>query len=140
MASQAYFVHYAQMRLRAAAIQLVLAAMGSDVASASVPTRPATAAVAESGHMVHQAPGARALPGRDGRRRSLAYFAHLTDTQIADEASPARHEWLYGLKPMFEGFWRPQEAFILHVIDQVVRAVNRRRISPLPSAGCAFQR
>ncbi|HEX5980353.1 MAG TPA: metallophosphoesterase [Thermoleophilaceae bacterium] len=109
--------------------------MGSDVAAAGVPTRPATAAVAESGHMVHQAPGARALPGRDGRRRSLAYFAHLTDTQIADEASPARHEWLYGLKPMFEGFWRPQEAFILHVIDQVVRAVNRRRISPLPSAG-----
>jgi metallophosphoesterase (TIGR03767 family) len=93
------------------------------------------AALAESGHWVRHAPGAHASSGRHGRRRSLAYFAHLTDTQIADEASPARHERLFGRKPMFAGFWRPQEAFILHVLDRTVRAVNRRRISHIPSAG-----
>jgi metallophosphoesterase (TIGR03767 family) len=97
--------------------------------------RSARAALADSGHWVRHAPGAHASTGRHGRRHSLAYFAHLTDTQIADEASPARHERLYGQKPMFGGFWRPQEAFILQVLDQTVRAVNRQRISPIPSAG-----
>ena len=95
----------------------------------------AAAAFADSAHVVRHAPGAHASTGRHGRRRSLAYFAHLTDTHIADEASPARHERLYGQKPMFGGFWRPQEAFGPHVVDQTVRAVNQQRISPIPSAG-----
>jgi metallophosphoesterase (TIGR03767 family) len=93
------------------------------------------AASVDTGHIVRHAPGAHASSGRHGRRRSLAYFAHLTDTHIADEASPARHERLYGQKPMFGGFWRPQEAFGPHVVDQAVRAVNRQRISHIPSAG-----
>jgi metallophosphoesterase (TIGR03767 family) len=76
-----------------------------------------------------------AASGRHGQGRSLAYFAHLTDPHIADEASPARHERLFRQKPMFGGFWRPQEAFGPHVLDQAVRAVNRRRISSIPSAG-----
>jgi metallophosphoesterase (TIGR03767 family) len=95
----------------------------------------AAAAFADSAHVVRHAPGAHASTGRHGRRWSLAYFAHLTDTHIADEASPARHERLYGQKPMFGGFWRPQEAFGPHVVDQTVRAVNQQRISPIPSAG-----
>jgi metallophosphoesterase (TIGR03767 family) len=90
---------------------------------------------ADSDHLVRHAPGAHASSGRHGRRRSLAYFAHLTDPHIADEASPARHERLYGQKPMFGGFWRPQEAFGPQVLDQAVRAVNRQRISRVPSAG-----
>jgi metallophosphoesterase (TIGR03767 family) len=95
----------------------------------------AAARLADSGHWIRPAPGAEAAAGREGRRSSLAYFAHLTDPQIADEASPARHERLYGRKPMYGGFWRPQEAFILHVLDQAVRSVNRERVSRLSSAG-----
>jgi metallophosphoesterase (TIGR03767 family) len=116
---------------------LAAAAVALDVLPAPAAERkPAlTAAVADPGHVVRHAPGAHASSGRHGRRRSLAYFAHLTDTHIADEASPARHERLYGRKPMFGGFWRPQEAFGPHVVDQTVRAVNRQRISRLPSAG-----
>jgi metallophosphoesterase (TIGR03767 family) len=120
------------------AITLLLAvtATALEVASSTATERKrAAATIAESGHLVRHAPGAHAASGRHGRRRSLAYFAHLTDTHIADEASPARHERLYGRKPMFGGFWRPQEAFGPHVVDQAVRAVNRQRISRLPSAG-----
>jgi metallophosphoesterase (TIGR03767 family) len=85
-------------------------------------------------HLVRSAPRAQASSGRVGERRSLAYFAHLTDLHIADEASPARHERLHRLSRAFGGFWRPQEAFGPHVVDQVVRSVNRQAVSPLGSA------
>lgn len=122
-------------------ITLLLALAGAALpvaaARAAQPNRaapPAGGAPADSGHLVRQAPGAQASPGRQGRRHSLAFFAHLSDTQIADEASPARHEQLYGRHPMYSGFWRPQEAFVLHAVDQTVRAVNRNLTSRLPSA------
>ncbi len=86
-------------------------------------------------HVVRRAPRVRALPGRSSRRRSLVYLAHLSDFQLADEASPARFEYLSGVKPAFHGFWRPQEAFGPHVIDQAVRAVNAHRTSPVAGAG-----
>src|SRR5687768_11322895 len=72
---------------------------------------PAISEAAATQHLVRAAPGARAAARRSVRRRSLTFFAHLTDTHIADEASPARHEQLYGRRPLFGGFWRPQEAF-----------------------------
>jgi metallophosphoesterase (TIGR03767 family) len=128
------------MKRWAITILLALAGAAPQVATAGAdqPKRAARAAggaLADSGHLVRQAPGAQASPGREGRRHSLAFFAHLSDPQIVDEASPARHEQLYGRHPMFSGFWRPQEAFILHVVDQTVRAVNRNPTSRLPSAG-----
>lgn len=85
-------------------------------------------------HLVRPAPQAQVSSERDARRRSLAYFAHLSDLHVADEASPARHEHLSSLSRAFGGFWRPQEAFGPHVIDQAVRAINRRRESRLASA------
>jgi metallophosphoesterase (TIGR03767 family) len=125
------------MRRYVITVLLVAAPLALDVLSprgAEAKQAP-TASLAETRHAVRHAPGAHASSGRHGRRRSLAYFAHLTDSHIADEASPARHESLYGRKPMFSGFWRPQEAFGPHVVDQTVDAVNRHRISRLPSAG-----
>jgi metallophosphoesterase (TIGR03767 family) len=86
-------------------------------------------------HVVRHSGSAQAHAGRAARRRSLAYFAHLGDFQLADETSPARFEYLSGVKPAFGGFWRPQEAFGPHVVDQAVRAVNAHRVSPVPSAG-----
>jgi metallophosphoesterase (TIGR03767 family) len=123
--------------MRRCAFILLLAAslVALDILSARAAAPGAEPTAATAGHVVRHAPGAHASSERHGRRRSLAYFAHLTDSHIADEGSPARHERLYGQKPMFGGFWRPQEAFGPHVLDQAVRAVNRRRISSIASAG-----
>jgi hypothetical protein len=51
---------------------------------------------------------AEAEKGRRHRRRSLFYFAQLTDFQLADEESPARVEFF---DDGASGSWRPQEAF-----------------------------
>ena len=125
------------MRRYATTILLAAAILALDIPSTLAAEREQAhaAGLAESGHLVRHAPGAHASSARHRHRRSLAYFAQLTDTHIADEASPARHESLYGWKPMFGGFWRPQEAFGPHVVDQAVRSVNRERISEIPSAG-----
>ncbi len=90
---------------------------------------------AGEGHVVRSAPRVRASAHRAGQRWSLSYFAHLTDLHIADEASPARFERLYSRSRAFGGFWRPQEAFGPHVVDQTVRAVNAHATSSLASAG-----
>jgi metallophosphoesterase (TIGR03767 family) len=74
-----------------------------------------------------------ALPrsGRLARRRSLLYFAQLTDFQLADEESPARAEVLDIPGSPFESAWRPQEALEPFTVDEVVRQVNRFGRSPL---------
>ena len=104
----------------------------------AAPTLTATPSAAQPQaphHVVRVAPGIQVSESRHERRRSLAFFAHLSDFQLADEASPARHEYLYGLRPGFAGFWRAHEAFGPHVIDQVVRALNRHGPSRIESAG-----
>jgi hypothetical protein len=103
-------------------------------AHGSGPT-PHMSVLAGEGHLVRVAPGMRPSASRHARRRSLAYFAHLTDLHIADEGSPARHEQLHRVTRAYGGFWRPQEAFGPHVVDQTVRAVNRQPVSPLASVG-----
>jgi 3',5'-cyclic AMP phosphodiesterase CpdA len=60
-------------------------------------------------------------PARGERRRSLAYFAQLTDFQLADEESPARVEFV---DRGASSAWRPMEAFGPHAIDLSLRQVN----------------
>jgi len=74
-----------------------------------------------------------ALAGRSGRRRSLAYFAQLTDYQLADEESPARVEFVdRGASSAF----RPQEAFEPWAIDYSFRRLNQfTGASPHTQAG-----
>ena len=67
-------------------------------------------------------PKSAAQPGRENRRRSLAYFGQLTDFQLADEESPARVEFA---DPGASSAWRPQEAFHPFVVDASIRQVNR---------------
>ena len=43
-------------------------------------------------------------------RRSLAFFAQLTDPQIADEMSPARVDFVDAAGGALKSSWRPQEA------------------------------
>jgi hypothetical protein len=79
---------------------LAVAALALNVLPAPAAGPASQATSADPGHWLRHAPGAHAASGRHGQRRSLAYFAHLTDPHIADEASPARHERPYGQKPM----------------------------------------
>jgi hypothetical protein len=60
-------------------------------------------------------------PARAERRRSLAYFAQLTDFQLADEESPSRVEFV---DRGASSAWRPHEAFHPHAIDLSLRQVN----------------
>jgi len=69
--------------------------------------------------------------GRLARRRSLLYFAQLSDFQLADEESPARAEALDIADTPFTSAWRPQEALEPFTVDQVVRQVNRFDTSPI---------
>jgi metallophosphoesterase (TIGR03767 family) len=71
--------------------------------------------------MVRELPGATAQPGRLITRKSLAYFAQLTDFQLADEESPARVEFA---DKGAASAWRPQEPFHPHAIDYSMRQLN----------------
>jgi metallophosphoesterase (TIGR03767 family) len=64
-------------------------------------------------------------------RRSLAFFAQLTDPQIADEMSPARVDFIDPAGGELKSAWRPMEALELPVFDQTVRNVNANRTSPV---------
>ena len=71
--------------------------------------------------------------GRERRRVSLAYFGHLSDFQLADEESPVRVEFLDpDPSRTASSAWRPQEALLVHQVDESVRAMNRFLSSPVP--------
>ncbi len=84
--------------------------------------------------------GTRPKRGRHVRRRSLLYFAQLSDFQLADEESPARAEGLDIGNSDFTSAWRPQEALEPFTVDQVVRAVNRFDRSPIRNRRRKFAR
>ena len=69
--------------------------------------------------------------GRLARRRSLLYFAQLSDFQLADEESPARAEVLDIGNSQFTSAWRPQEALEPFTVDEVIQQVNRFDQSPI---------
>src|SRR5215218_740027 len=75
----------------------------------------------------------QAQAGRETRRRSLTYFAQLSDFQLADEESPARVE---AADSLASGAWRPEEALDPFSIDAAIRQVNRfTTASPVAQAG-----
>jgi metallophosphoesterase (TIGR03767 family) len=75
--------------------------------------------------------GTAARPGRDGRRRALLAFAHLTDIHVIDAQSPARVEFLDryndgpGAPLIFGSAYRPQEMLTPQLADSLVGAVER---------------
>ncbi|MGB0716759.1 MAG: metallophosphoesterase [Phycisphaerae bacterium] len=56
----------------------------------------------------------------------LLRIAHLSDAQLVDEESPGRQ---VGFQSVVASAWRPHESFTLHLLDGVVRAVNRHHVS-----------
>ncbi len=90
-------------------------------------------------HVLRQETVGTALPDRAGRRRSLLYFAQLSDFQLADEESPARVEFvdLTANSPFpqtFSAAQRPQEALVAQAAEASIRQVNRFRSSPVRQA------
>ena len=73
--------------------------------------------------VLRELPRAKAQSRRERRRRSRAYFAQLTDFQLADEESPARLELN---SPLLRGSspWRPHEALVPQAIDFSMRQLN----------------
>lgn len=74
---------------------------------------------------------ARAKPKRARTRRSLAFFAQITDAHVVDEMSPARVELLDPAGGQLSAAWRPQEALQPFVLDQLVRNIDANRTSAL---------
>jgi metallophosphoesterase (TIGR03767 family) len=80
-------------------------------------------------YVVRRGGRAKARGGRSDRRRSIAFFAQLTDPQIADEMSPARVDFIDPAGGALKDALRPQEALGLQVFDATVRNVNANRRS-----------
>ena len=76
-------------------------------------------------------------PGREGRRRSLLHFAHLTDQHIVDCQSPARVEFTDRLaggacsSSPVGGAWRPHEAAAARITDAMIRRLRAIAVSPV---------
>ena len=77
---------------------------------------------------------AEARQGRAARRQTLLRFAHISDSQLVDEESPARVE---ALDPTtdpapFAAAFRPQEILAPFATDQAFAQINRfARVSPV---------
>src|SRR5215210_4878793 len=61
-------------------------------------------------HVVRRGPGTAARASRERTRRSLIYFGQLTDSQIEDEMSPLRVDFLDAAGRQLKDAWRPQES------------------------------
>lgn len=56
----------------------------------------------------------------------LTRFAHISDAQIVDEESPAR---LTSFAQYSGSAWRPQEAYSVHLLDGMVRTINKIHVA-----------
>lgn len=91
-------------------------------------------------HFVRQERLGTAVGGRPDRRRSLLYFAQLSDFQLADEESPARVEFVDAtanspFPTVFSAAQRPHEALVAQAAEASIRQVNRFSSSPVSQAG-----
>ncbi|MGI8945675.1 MAG: hypothetical protein ACR2GL_05480 [Thermoleophilaceae bacterium] len=77
-----------------------------------------------SAQVLRELPRAKAQGRRERRRRSLAYFAQLSDFQLTDEESPARVEQNAALARS-PSIWRPQEALLPAAVDLAIRQLNQ---------------
>jgi metallophosphoesterase (TIGR03767 family) len=80
-------------------------------------------------YVVRKGGSAQARKQRAKQRRSLAFFAQLTDPQLVDEMSPARVDFVDPAGGALKSSHRPQEALGAQAFDAVVRNVNENRRS-----------
>jgi metallophosphoesterase (TIGR03767 family) len=65
--------------------------------------------------------------GSGGTPTRLIHFAQMTDTQLVDEESPARVEFVDRIGPPYEAAYRPQEGLLPMVLNEEVRAVRAQK-------------
>ena len=124
------------MRLAAALILAAALALGSAAAVAqNKPTRlPRTIVDANGDNRLELGPTEPTVVRTDlaARRGSapgvrLIRFAQMTDTQLVDEESPARVEFIDRLGGSFDAAYRPQEGLLPFVLNEEVRAVRAQQ-------------
>lgn len=80
-------------------------------------------------YVVRKGGSAKAAGKRAKQRRSLAFFAQITDPQIVDEMSPARVDFVDPAGGALKSSLRPQEALGAQTFDAIVRNINANRRS-----------
>ena len=77
-------------------------------------------------------------PERVQNRRSLLSFGAIADVQLADEESPLRGEWADKCEsgsPISNSAWRPQEAFVPHLLNAHIKALDAIAAAGSPVLG-----
>jgi metallophosphoesterase (TIGR03767 family) len=80
--------------------------------------------------------GVTAQAARGASRRSILYFGQLSDTHIVDAQTPSRADWSFALNKD-QNAQRAQEALTVHVLAEMVNAVNALNRSVVTGAPCA---
>jgi metallophosphoesterase (TIGR03767 family) len=76
--------------------------------------------------------------GRSSTRRSLFYFAHLSDIHVIDAQTPARMDAIQSVAPdLFTDACRPQDALTVHVLASMVDSVTAAQASSVTGAPLA---
>ncbi len=82
--------------------------------------------------------GRAADAARTSARRSLYYFAHLSDIHVIDAQTPARMDAIQSLAPnLFTDACRPQDALTVHVLASMVDSVAASQTSAVTGAPLA---
>ena len=82
--------------------------------------------------------GREAAAARTTARRSLYYFAHLSDIHVIDAQTPARMDAIQSLAPkLFTDACRPQDALTVHVLASMVDSVAASQTSAVTGAPLA---
>jgi metallophosphoesterase (TIGR03767 family) len=82
--------------------------------------------------------GREADAARTSARRSLYYFAHLSDIHVIDAQTPARMDAIQSIAPeLFTDACRPQETLTVHVLASMVDSVAASQTSAVTGAPLA---
>ena len=82
--------------------------------------------------------GREADAARSSARRSLYYFAHLSDIHVIDAQTPARMDAIQSIAPeLFTDACRPQDTLTVHVLASVVDSVAAAQASTVTGAPLA---
>ena len=82
--------------------------------------------------------GREADAARASARRSLYYFAHLSDIHVIDAQTPARMDAIQSIAPeLFTDACRPQDTLTVHVLASVVDSVAAAQTSAVTGAPLA---
>lgn len=82
--------------------------------------------------------GREADAARSSARRSLYYFAHLSDIHVIDAQTPARMDATQSISPnLFTDACRPQDTLTVHVLASMVDSVAASQTSAVTGAPLA---